>query len=144
MIIYLISSLLISACSAYGAAMLAAAIFFDDQPSHEMLHVTAICMVCVQIILSSLSLASARFTLGYIFGLYYDASHISNIFEKTAKKEINNIVRKSPSSACSSKEFKFRDDKVKVSRFETESKEPFKVIETESGSKILTKKMQKI
>ena len=133
------SSLLIGACSAYGASMVSAAIFFDDQPSHEMLHVTAICMVCVQIILSSLSLASARFTLGYIFGWYYDPTHISNIFEKTAKKEINeisNIVRK-----CSSKELKFRDDKVKVSRFETESKEPFKVIETESGSKILIKKM---
>ena len=139
MLIYLISSLLIGACSAYGASMVSAAIFFDDQPSHEMLHVTAICMVCVQIILSSLSLASARFTLGYIFGCYYDPTHTSNIFEKTPKKEINeinNIVRK-----CSSKEFKFRDDKVKVSRFETESKEPFKVIETESGSKILIKKM---
>ena len=144
MIIYLISSLLIGACSAYGASMVSAAIFFDDQPSHEMLHVTAICMVCVQILLSSLSLASARFTLGYIFGWYYDPTHISNIFEKTAKKEINeinNIARKSPSSACSSKDFKFRDAKVKVSRFQTESKEPFKVIETESGSKILIKKM---
>ena len=106
-----------------------------------MIHLLVVMMALTSIVMASTSIVSGRFTIGYLLRLYKNPVSVDPPAFTDIMEEANKLNEINSKNITSSKEYNTPNGMVVVHRIDEAKKSPYKIVETQQGSKILIKKL---